>query len=216
MHATDILTRGMTGGEVVQTFTTVAISGHEASATSHAPQTAASAWDHLRHTWQQLGVPDVAQCDNASACSGGRHPWGLGTVVRLGLSMGIDVLFLPLGAAEYHAPIATFNPLWAPRVWRRHPWTRRRDMSRVQRTLLAWSRRQDIAPRQPETPERMRQGARLRPRASRHARGVPPRVPIGAGRVPAGRRVSPAGRVRLLHPSLRGGKRSHERYVWRT
>ena len=89
-------------------------------------------------------------------------------------------------------------------------------MSRVQRTFLAWYRSQYIAPRQPDTPERMRQGARLRTLASRNARGLPPRLPICAGRVHAVRRVSPEGRVRFLNPSLRVGKRYRERYVWLT
>jgi hypothetical protein len=216
VHATDIITRWMTGGEVVQTFNTVDIDRNDASSTSHATQTAASACDHVLQTWQQLGVPDVAQFDNESACSGGRHPWGLGKVVRLCLSMGIDVVFIPLGEAEYHSPIETFNPLWAQRFWSRHHLTRRRDMSRVQRTFLAWYRRQYLAPRQPDTPERMRQGARRRTLASRNARGVPPRLPICAGRVHAVRRVSPEGRVRFLKQSWRVGKRYHERYVWLT
>jgi hypothetical protein len=130
--------------------------------------------------------------------------------------MGIDVLFIPLGEADYNAPIETFHHLWAQRFWSRHHFTRRRDMSRVQRTFLVWYRSQYIAPRQPDTPERMRQGARLRTLASRNARGLPPRLPICAGRVHAVRRVSPEGRVRFLNQSLRVGKRYRERYVWLT
>ena len=54
----------------------------------------------------------MAQFDNESAFSGGNHPWVLGKVVRLCLYMGIDVLFIPLGEADYNSPVETFNHLW--------------------------------------------------------------------------------------------------------
>ena len=216
VHATDIITRWMTGGEVVQTFNTVDIYSNDAYSTSHATKTAASACDHLLQTWQQLGVPDVAQFDNESAFSGGRHPWGLGKVVRLCLYMDIEVLFIPLGEADYNSPVETFNHLWAQRFWGRHHFTRRRDVSRVQRTFLTWYRSQYIAPRQPDTPERMRLGTQVHTLASRDATGLPPRLPICAGRVHAVRRVSPEGRVRFLNQTLHVAKRYRERYVWLT
>jgi hypothetical protein len=125
VHATDIITRWITGGEVVQTFKTVDLYSNDACSTSHAPQTAAAACEHFLHTWQQLGVPDVAQVDNESAFSGGNHPWVLGTVVRLCLYMGIDVLFIPLGEADDHSPVETCNHLWAQQCWGRHRLTRR-------------------------------------------------------------------------------------------
>jgi hypothetical protein len=216
VHATDIITRWMTGGEVVQTFNTVDIYSNDAYSTSHATKTAAAACEHLLQTWQQFGVPDVAQFDNESAFSGGNHPWVLGKVVRLCLYMGIDVLFIPLGEADYNSPVETFNHLWAQRFWGRHHFTRRRDVSRVQRTFLAWYRSHYIAPRQPDTPERMRLGARVHTLTSRDATGVPHRLPLCAGRVHAVRRVSPSGRVRFLNQSFRVGKRYRERYVWLT
>lgn len=216
VHATDIITRWITGGEVVQTFNTVDIYSNDAYSTSHATKTAVAACHHLLQTWQQLGVPDVAQFDNESAFSGGNHPWVLGQVVRLCLYMGIDVLFIPLGEADYNSPVETFNHLWAQRFWGLHPFTRRRDVSRVQRTFLTWYRSQYIAPRQPDTPERMRLGAQVHTLASRDAIGLPKRLPICAGRVHAVRRVSPEGRVRFLNQTLRVGKRYRQRYVWLT
>jgi hypothetical protein len=216
VHATDIITRWMTGGERVQTFNTVDIYSNDVYASSHGAKTAACACEHLLQTWQQLGIPDVAQFDNESAFSGGTHPWVLGSVVRLCLYMGIDVLFIPLGEADYNSPVETFNHLWAQRFWGRHHFTRRRDVSRVQRTFLAWYRTQYIAPRQPDTPERMRLGTRLYTLAPREATGLPPRLPICAGRVHAVRRVSPQGRVRFLNQTLHVGKRYRERYVWLT
>lgn len=206
VHATDIITRWITGGEVVQTFNTVDVYSNDAYSTSHATKTAATACEHLLQTWQQLGVPDMAQFDNESAFSGGHHPWVLGRVVRLCLYMGIEVLFIPLGEADYNSPVETFNHLWAQRFWGLHHFTRRRDVSRVQRTFLAWYRSHYIAPRQPDTPEHMRLGAPMHTLATRDATGLPHRLPICAGRVHAVRRVSPEGWVRFLNQSLRVGK----------
>jgi hypothetical protein len=137
-------------------------------------------------------------------------------VVRLCLYLGIDVLFIPLGEADYNSPVETFNHLWAQPFWGRHHFTRRRDVSRVQRTFLAWYRSPYIAPRQPDTPERMRLGAPVHTLAPREATGLPHRVPICAGRVHAVRLVSPEGWVRFLNQSVRVGKRYRGRYVWLT
>jgi hypothetical protein len=216
VHATDIITRWITGGEVVQTFNTVDVYSNDAYSSSHATKTATAACEHLLQTWQQFGVPDVAQFDNESAFSGGNHPWVLGKVVRLCLYLGIDVLFIPLGEADYNSPVETFNHLWAQQFWGHHHFTRRRDVSRVQRTFLAWYRSQYIAPRQPDTPEHMRLGAQRHTLASRDATGLPQHLPICAGRVHAVRRVSPEGQVCFLNQSLRVGKRYRERYVWLT
>ena len=144
------------------------------------------------------------------------HPWVLGKVVRLCLYMGIEVLFIPLREPDYNSPVETFNHLWAQQFWGRHHFTRRRDVSRVWRTFLAWYRSQYIAPRQPDTPERMRLGAQVYTLAAREAENLPSRLPICAGRVHAVRRVSPEGQVRFLNQSLRVGKRYRERYVWLT
>jgi hypothetical protein len=62
VHATDLITRWITGGEVVQTFNPVDIYSNDAYSTSHATKTAA-ACEPLLHTWQQLGVTDMAQFD---------------------------------------------------------------------------------------------------------------------------------------------------------
>jgi hypothetical protein len=169
VHATAIITRWITGGEVVQTFNSVDVYRNDVSSTSHTTQTAVAACEHSLQTWQQLGIPDVAQFDNESAFSGGHHPWVLGKVVRLCLSMGIEVLFIPLGEADYNSPVETFNHLWAQPFWGRHHFTRRRDVSRVRRPFLAWSRSPYIAPPQPDTPERMRFGAQVHTLASHDA-----------------------------------------------
>ena len=161
-------------------------------------------------------MPDIAQFDNESAFSGGHHPWVLSKVVRLCLYLGIEVLFIPLREADYNSPVETFNQLWAQQFWGRHHFKRRRDVSRVQHTFLSWYRSQYIAPRQSDTPERMRLSSQVYTLPVCEAASLPSRLPICAGRVHAVRRVSPEGQVRFLNQSLRVGKRYCERYVWLT
>lgn len=158
VHATDIITRWLTGGEVVQTFNTVDVYSNDATSTTHAAKTAAAACQHLLHTWQTLGVPDLVQFDNESAFSGGRQPRGLSAVVRLCLYFGIPVLLTPLGEADYNGPVETFNHLGARQFWGRHHFTRRRDIPRGQRAFLQWYRTDYVAPRQADTPARLRHG----------------------------------------------------------
>lgn len=123
---------------MVQTFTTGDVSSNAAASTPHATTTAAAAGQQLLQPWQTLGVPDLEQFDNESACSGGRQPRRLGTVVRLCLYFGSDVLLTPLGEADYNWPGETFTHLWARQFWGRHPFTRRRDIPRVPRAFLPW------------------------------------------------------------------------------
>jgi hypothetical protein len=66
VQATDIITRWITGGEVVQTFNTVDLYSNDVDSSSYATKTATAACEHLLQTWQHLGVPDVAQFDNES------------------------------------------------------------------------------------------------------------------------------------------------------
>jgi hypothetical protein len=64
VQATDILTRWLEGGTLVQTFTTVDPFSNAASATIDAEKGTPAAREHLVATWRQLGVPALAQFDN--------------------------------------------------------------------------------------------------------------------------------------------------------
>ena len=123
---------------------------------------------------------------------------------------------LQLTRRNLQSPVGTTILGPPPRLALRRNLTRRRDVSRVWRTFLAWYRREYIAPRQPDTPERMRLGVGLHTLAPCDAIDLPKHLPICAGRVHALRRVSPEGRVRFLNQTFRVGKRYCERYVWLT
>jgi hypothetical protein len=216
VHATDIITRWITGGAVVQAFHTVDVYSNDVASTIRAHKTAADACQHLLNTWKTLGIPDLAQFDNESAFSGGRYARKISQVVRLCLYFGIPVLFTPLNEADYNWPAETFNALWAKQFWNRHQFSRRGDVPRVQRSFLAWYRTTYVAPRQSDTPARLRRGHRLHRLPARWAEQLPDPLPICAGQIHAVRRVDETGDVRFLNEPIRVGKRYAGRYVWLT
>ena len=136
VQATDIVTRWLVGGEVVQTFTTGDHFSNAASATVHTQKSAHDTRQHLLEMWQTLGVPDLAQFDNESVFSGGVHPHVLGRTVRLCLYVGIEVLFTPEYEADYNWEIESFNSLWAQQFWSKHHFAQRYRLRPALRAFL--------------------------------------------------------------------------------
>ena len=216
VHATDIITRWITGGIVVQAFHTVDVYSNDVASTIHAHKADDDACQHLLNTWKTLGIPDLAQFDNESAFSGGRYARKISQVVRLCLYFGIPVLFTPIDEADYNWPVEIFNGLWSQQFWNRHHFSRRSDVPRVQRSFLEWYRTDYVAPRQSDTPARLRRGHRIRRLPAHWAAQIPDPLPICAGYIQALRRVDEAGYVRFLNEPIRVGKRYAQRYVWLT
>lgn len=216
VQATDIVTRWLTGGEVVQTFTTVDHFTNTASATPQPHKRAAAAREHLLKTWQTMGLPDLAQFDNESAFSGSRQPHRLSPIVRLCLYVGSDVLFTPEYEADYNWGVETFNNFWAHQCWAKHHFTSRGRIPPVYRRFLAWYDADYVAPRQTNTPQQLRKGHRLPHLPQRLTQHIPDDLPICRGRVHAIRCVSAEGNVKFLQETFQVGKRSHDKYVWLT
>ncbi len=216
VQATDIITRWIEGGETVQTFTTVDLFSNAASATSQAHKSADAARHYLLQTWQTLGVPNLAQFDNESVFSGGRHPHVLGRTVRLCLYLGIEVLFTPENEADYNWDVEAFNNLWAHQFWATHHFTHRYRIPPAQRAFLRWHYMDYVAPRQTDTPARLRRGHPIYHLSKSLAAQIPASLPICAGWVHAVRYVSDEGRVTFLNESFQVGKRHAGQYVWLT
>ena len=82
--------------------------------------------------------------------------------------------------------------------------------------FLNWYRTDYVAPRQSDTPARLRHGHHIRRLPARWATQISDRLPICAGYIHAVRRVDAAGCVRFLNEPIRIGTRSAGRYVWLT
>jgi len=73
-----------------------------------------------------------------------------------------------------------------------------------------------VAPRQSDTPARLRREHRIRRLPAPWADQIPSPLPLCAGQIHAVRRVDETGDVRFLNEPIRVGKRFAGRYVWLT
>jgi hypothetical protein len=77
----------------------------------------------LEH-WREVGLPGFVQFDNDMIFQGThRYPDALGRVIRLSLSLGVVVVFVPPNEMGFQAMIESYNGWWQARVWARwqHP-----------------------------------------------------------------------------------------------
>lgn len=76
----------------------------------------------VRH-WRKHGLPDYAQFDNDTVFHGShRYADTVGRVARLGLSLGIVVVFVAPHEHGPQNPVEGFNARWQAKVWRRFHW----------------------------------------------------------------------------------------------
>ena len=79
-----------------------------------------------------MGVPDFLQLDNELSFHGShRHPRSLGIVLRLCLSIGIEVVFIPIREPWRNAVVESFNDTYNRRFFRRQ-WFRNYRSLRAQ------------------------------------------------------------------------------------
>jgi len=216
IHATDIITRHVYGGEEIENFHTIDLYSHAVYLTQHADKSSATMGAHLRKTWANLGLPFVQQLDNEAAfCGGHTHPRVIGQVVRLCLFCGIEPLFTPVYEAKRNYQIETFHSLWDKGFWSRENFT---DLAHVQAetpTFLRWYHTCYQPPRlNGQTPTQIRRGVLLR-RLTADVRGLIPvgRLPITAGRIHLMRKVDGVGQITLLNETWPVGDKWQGDYV---
>jgi putative transposase len=96
IFATDIITKYLHGGGLIQNFHTIDHYSYAVCLTQHLDKTSATTTAHLLRTWASLGLPFIQQFDNEGAfCGGHTHRHILGQVVRLCLLCGVEPLFTP-------------------------------------------------------------------------------------------------------------------------
>jgi hypothetical protein len=129
VQATHIVTRWLTGGAVVQSFTKVNHFTNAANATAHPDKRIQAAREHLLKTSAFQGLPDLEQFDIESAFSGSRYAQHMSAVIRLCLYVGCEVFFTPEYEADYNWEVETFNNFWARQLWDKHPFVQRGRIS---------------------------------------------------------------------------------------
>ena len=219
IHATDIITQHIRGGEEIQNFHTIDHYSHAAYLSQHTDKTSATTAAHLVATWSNLGLPQIQQLDNEGAfCGGHTHPRVIGQVVRLCLFCGIEPLFTPFYEAKRNYQIESFHSLWDASFWSRQEF---RDCRHVQTEIPLFERWYHSVYRPPalqgKTPNQMRRGVPIVCLDPILRRLIPAgRLPITAGWIHFMRKVETTGEIELLNETWLVGQKWIGEYVLAT
>ena len=168
----------------------------------------------LVQAWKVLGVPQIVQMDNGWEFRGSaRWPRSLGKVIRLGLLLKVEILFIPEGKPCYNGSVENLNGL-LDRLFVKPQ--RFKDISQIRQELEKFNEAilsQHVHPTLGLKPPRQyRQGKPLRFLPSDFDRHEKP-LPICEGKVSFIRMVRPSGRITLLGEKFKVGKRMKHQYV---
>lgn len=216
LQATDIITKHLPGGAVIQNFHTLDLYSHAVCLTPHADKTAATATAHLLAAWARLGRPLLHQFDNESTFGGGpMHVRALGHVVRLCLYCQVEPLFIPVYEAKRNHQIETFHSLWVASFWSRQEFTSLAHVRTELPLFLRWYHTEYRPPAlEGKTPAQLRRGFRPPALTKPLAALIPPdRLPLTAGRIHVMRRVDPQGTITLFNEPWLIGKRWMGEYI---
>lgn len=216
IHATDIITKHIRGGEAIENFHTIDHYSHAVNLSQHTDKRSTTTSEHLLATWSKLGFPQIQQLDNEAAFNGGHtHRRVIGQVVRLCLFCGIEPLFTPFYEAKRNYQIETFHSLWDKAFWSRHEF---RDGAEVRAESPLFERWYHHLYRPPalhgKTPAQLRCGVAIVQLTRELQRLIPKgRLPITAGRIHFMRKVQTTGEIDLLNETWLVGQRWSGEYV---
>ncbi len=216
IHATDIITKHIRGGEKIENLHTIDHYSHAAFLSQCLDKSSATTNAHLLATWSKLGLPQIQQFDNEDGFRGGhRHPRVIGQVVRLCLFCGIEVVFTPIYEAKRNHQIETFHSVWNQSFWTRHEFRNRADVQAESPLFERWYHNVYRPPAlDGKTPAQMCRGASI-VRLDRDLRQLIPqgRLPITAGLIHIMRKVETTGEISLLNETWDIGRKWIGEYV---
>ena len=114
----DIVPHYLTGGQAVACFNAIDVVSRNPTGWPSLKKRSDDAAQFLILVWQELGISDYTQIDNESCFSGGMtHPGVLGKVLRLGLYIGTELVFSPVGNPESNGTVERFHQDYNEHVW---------------------------------------------------------------------------------------------------
>jgi transposase InsO family protein len=219
VHAMDIITRHLLGGERICSFHLLDLASHYPVLRQYPDKSAVSAKAFLVTTWQTVGLPKLLQMDNeATFCGGYRGKRVFSQIVRLCLNVGVEVVFIPFYSPKKNADIESFHSDWAQAFWQRE---RFRDLAHVQEECPIFERwyrtRYEPPALKGLTPTEARADfvPRLLP-ADFNLHQAEERLPLTAGKVHFIRLVNSQGQVKILNERWTVGEELVGEYVWAT
>lgn len=218
LHLMDWTLRYLKGGITVYAFHSLAWQTHALQQTISTNKSGQTVYQHVRQTWQNIGLPHGLQRDHDAAfCGGYRVKRVCSTLVRLCLFVGIEPIFIPVREPQRNGGIEQVNGLWSQTFWRRFAFCPVTHVKRANPQFAAWYWRPYHPPSLPgqTVTEACRQVQRLRWTTSQVAT-LPENkaLPITAGRVHFIRLVDEQGDIKVLHARWHVHTRLAGAYVW--
>lgn len=167
----------------------------------------------LIEAWQQLGLPDQVQFDNARELAGwGNAARSLSRVIRLCLYLHVRPIFIPPGRPQHNGSVENFNGWFQPLLFQntfKRPADLRRELTRLMTTVYE----RHIQPRLGQrTIAQYRRGKRLRKLPAQFELDLD-HLPISQGRVIFIRWVSARGTIKILGQTFKFGRRYKQSYA---
>jgi len=114
----DIVPHYLTGGQRIACFNGLDVVSRYGAGQPYLQRRSQDAAAFLIHFWQTVGIPHYTQVDNEGCFSGGTtHSHVLGTVVRLALEVGTELVFSPVYHPKSNCFVERFH-----RDYNRHVW----------------------------------------------------------------------------------------------
>ena len=167
----------------------------------------------LVRAWQRLGIPDIVQFDNGREfCGWGKSARCLNRVIRLGLRLDVEVLFIPERMPCYNGSVEQFNgwfqPLLMERAYRR-PADVRRQVTRLMTSVNEAHVHAHLGHRTVAAYRRGKQLRKLPADCLLHQE----KLPIAVGKTSFIRLVKANGTVNLLSQQFQIGRRLKFQYI---
>jgi hypothetical protein len=218
LHALDWTCRYLEDGPKIYAFHTLNLHTRTCTQMIATDKSYETVRAHCLHTWESLGIPQFLQLDNDAAfCGGYRAPRIFGQFVRLCLSLGIELIFLPIAQPECNGEVEELNGLWGHAFWERRQFTSFAQVCRTSPTFIQWYMT-DYAPPflDDATPQQAQQHESIRRLTAKQILHLPDPLPITAGRIHFIRQVKPDGTITVLNEPWKVSKRLAGKYVWAT
>jgi transposase len=196
----DIVPHYLTGGQKVACFNGLDVVSRYPTGQAYAQARAQDAAAFCIHFWQTVGIPTYTQVDNQDCFSGGHtHPYVLGQVVRLALTVGTELVFSPVYHPESNGYVERFHQEYDRHVWQD---TYLADIPAIQapaeRFFAAYRQSRHHAALAERTPYEVH--TQTTPHRLPTTFALPTvRLPLRTGRVHFIRRLQPDGTISVLN-----------------
>ena len=213
----DIVPHFLSGGMRVNCFNAIDVVSRYPTGEAYAQRCSVDAANFLIHVWQEIGIPVYTQVDNEGCFSGGAtHPYVLGTVVRLALFMGTELLFSPVYHPQSNGYVERFHQDYNLHVWQETYLADIKQVRQKTRCFFALYRQSEhhsaLNERSPAQLHALHPGPKLCPDFELQQM----KLPLHAGRIHFLRRVRADKTVSVLNVSWPVDSASPDLGVWVT